>query len=102
MRWCGATPPRAMFHVKQRAESVLAFHVKHFSMEGGDRLEWVQEISTLIGNLGFPIACVCILFWFQWQERKTHREETERFAAAIENNTVVMQEVKTLIETLGK
>ena len=69
---------------------------------GSDRLEWVQEISTLVSNVGFPIACVCILFWFQWQERKTHREETESFAAAIENNTVVMQEVKTLIETLGR
>lgn len=65
-------------------------------------MEWVREISTLISNVGFPIACVCILFWFQWQERKTHREETEGFAEAIKNNTVVMQEVKTLIETLGK
>lgn len=65
-------------------------------------MEWVQEISTLISNVGFPIACVCILFWFQWQERKTHREETQRFAEAIENNTIVMQEVKTLIEAIGK
>ena len=73
-----------------------------FLVKGGGYVEWVQEISTLVSNVGFPIACVCILFWFQWQERKTHREETERFAAAIENNTVVMQEVKTLIETLGK
>ena len=65
-------------------------------------MEWVQEISTLIGNVGFPIACVCILFWFQWQERKTLLEETQKFAEAIENNTIVMQEVKTLIEALGK
>ena len=62
----------------------------------------MQEISTLVRNVGFPIACVCILFWFQWQELKTHREESQKFAEAIQNNTVVMQEVKTLIETLGK
>lgn len=65
-------------------------------------MEWVQEINTLVSNVGFPIACVCILFWFLWQERKTHQAETQRFAEAIENNTIVMQEVKTLIETLGK
>lgn len=65
-------------------------------------MEWVQEISTLVSNVGFPIACVCILFWFQWQERKTHREESQQFAEAIKNNTIVMQEVKTLIEALGK
>lgn len=65
-------------------------------------MEWVQDISTLVSNVGFPIACVCILFWFLWQEWKTHREEAQRFAEAIKNNTVVMQEVKTLIETLGK
>ena len=65
-------------------------------------MEWVQDVSTLVSNVGFPIACVCILFWFLWLERKTHREETQRFAEAIENNTIVIREVKTLIETMGK
>lgn len=103
MRWCGATPPRAKcFTWNSERKRVGVSRETFFLGEGGDRLEWVQEISTLISNVGFPIACVCILFWFQWQERKTHREETQRFAEAIENNTVVMQEVKTLIETLGK
>lgn len=102
MRWCGATPPRANVSRGTASEKRVGVSRETFFVKGGGYVEWVQEISTLVSNVGFPIACVCILFWFQWQERKTHREETERFAEAIENNTVVMQEVKTLIETLGK
>ena len=40
--------------------------------------EVVQIISQLVSNLGFPIACVCVMFWQQNEERKNHAAESEK------------------------
>ena len=58
----------------------------------------VSMVSEFINGVGFPIACVAAMFWMQNQEREQHRQESEKFAEAINNNTQVMTRI---LERLG-
>ena len=51
----------------------------------------LQSISQLVSNLGFPIACVCVMFWQQNEERKTHADESEKWVEALNRNTVAIE-----------
>jgi hypothetical protein len=84
-------------------------------------MDGIEIITTLISNLGFPIAMCVILFYSLNQERKDHRaseetintsivelEETftqtihgqqEKMVEAINNNTLAMQR---LVDKLDK
>ena len=60
--------------------------------EGGVSVEeFLNAIVTFIRDLGFPIACVCVLFWMLDRERQEHKNEADRWAEAINNNTRVME-----------
>lgn len=60
----------------------------------------VNDISQIIANLGFPIAVVIYLFYAQSQERKEHKEETQGFTTAIENNTIALQKMTDKLEQM--
>lgn len=51
----------------------------------------VTTISQLVANLGFPIACVCVMFWQQNEERKNHEAESEKWVEALNRNTVAIE-----------
>ena len=51
----------------------------------------LQSISQLVSNLGFPIACVCVMFWQQNEERKNHAAESEKWVEALNRNTVAIE-----------
>lgn len=53
------------------------------SMEGVDLL-------NLIGNYAFPIVCCCALFWKLNKDESLHKEESDKFAEAVNNNTQVL------------
>lgn len=53
----------------------------------------VDVISNLISNLGFPVACVVAMFWMWNKERESHKEESDKWIEAINNNTRVMEKV---------
>lgn len=57
--------------------------------------EIVQLISNIISNLGFPIACVVVMFWMQNKEREAHQAESKEWVEAINRNTVVMEKILT-------
>lgn len=58
----------------------------------------MSDVATLISTVGFPIA-MCLLMWYQNNElSKTHKEETTELKKAIENNTVILTELTTLIK----
>ena len=52
-----------------------------------------EVISNLISNLGFPFACVVAMFWMWNKERESHKEESDKWIEAINNNTRVMEKV---------
>lgn len=52
-----------------------------------------KEITELITTVGFPI-CVCLIcFWYIYKLDKQHKEETDKLAEALNNNTLVMQQL---------
>lgn len=58
--------------------------------------------ATLISNIGFPIACVIAMFYLLEQERKAHKEESDKWTEAVNNNTAVMQRVLDRLDTLTR
>ena len=70
---------------------------KYFIRAERGRME-VSMVTEFINSVGFPIACVAAMFWMQNQEREQHRQEAEKFAEAINNNTQVMTRI---LERLG-
>lgn len=62
--------------------------------------ETANLISTLITNLGFPIAVCCYLFYSGNKKDEMHKEEVDAMRASIDSNTGVIGEIKTMLETL--
>lgn len=61
-------------------------------------MDAMQAISQLISNVGFPIACVIMMFYMWDKERTEHKAESERWVEALNNNTNVIQR---LIDKMG-
>ena len=62
--------------------------------------ETVDLVSTLITNLGFPIAVCCYLFYSTNKKDEMHKAEVDAMRASIDTNTAVISEIKTMLETL--
>lgn len=60
----------------------------------------VNIITTFISNVGFPIACVCALFYSLERERAEHKEEIEKTTTALNNNTLTIQKLLDKMEGL--
>lgn len=59
----------------------------------------INAIADLITTIGFPIAVCLICFWYIAKKDAIHREETNKLAEALNNNTLVMQQ---LVDKLDK
>lgn len=62
--------------------------------------EAVQLITTLISNVGFPIACVCYLFYSQQKDRESHAIESKAWVDALDRNTQVMERLEGKLSNL--
>ena len=58
----------------------------------------VAAISTLISNLGFPVACVIAMFYMWNKEREEHKVEMQEISKAITNNTIALNRLVDRIE----
>lgn len=56
-------------------------------------MEAITEFSTLISNLGVPVACMAVTFYLWYNETKSHKEEVTQLRDALANNTMVMQKL---------
>lgn len=61
-------------------------------------MDW-SSVAQFISNVGFPIACVCAMFYFWNKEREDHKAEMEKVTTALNNNTIA---VTQLVEKLDK
>lgn len=57
------------------------------------------DVANMIGNYGFPIVCCGAMFWYMIKKDIQHKEESENMRKAIENNTLVIQQ---LVDKLKK
>lgn len=62
-------------------------------------MEWINEIVSIINQVGFPIACVVAMFWQMEKERKAHADESAAWVEALNRNTNVMER---LLEAIKK
>lgn len=58
----------------------------------------VTAITTLITNVGFPIAICLWMMWYNKYQDDQHKEEINKLSEAINNNTIVMTK---LLDKLG-
>ena len=50
----------------------------------------VSTVTSLIGSLGFPIACCIALFYQLHKSDENHKEEMAKMTDALNNNTVAL------------
>lgn len=62
----------------------------------------MNDIISLVSNVGFPIAVCVALFYFMMKQEDKHKDETDKLSATVEANTKVLTELCTLIKTLVK
>lgn len=60
----------------------------------------MDEIVTAISTVGFPIVCTLILLYLLVKENEQHKEEMSSIKDMIQNNTVVLSELKQLLNDL--
>ena len=56
-------------------------------------METAQMIMTAISTVGFPIVMCAAWFWKMDNQDKEHKEEMQKTAEAINNNTLVIREL---------
>lgn len=58
----------------------------------------LTEVVNAISTVGFPIFATCGIGWLLYREQQAHKEETNSLKEAINGNTIVMAELKQLLE----
>lgn len=69
--------------------------VKNYCME-------LNDIVSLISNVGFPVAVCIALFFYMEKQNERHQNETDKLNGTVQSNTKVLTELCTLIKTLVK
>lgn len=67
-----------------------------------DKFMEFETVISAISTVGFPIAATLILGYLFLQEQKDHKEETDSLKDAINSNTLIMTELKQLLEDYYK
>ena len=57
----------------------------------------IELVQTLIGSLGFPIACVIAMFWMWNKEREDHKDEISKVTEALNNNTQALIKIEEIL-----
>lgn len=53
----------------------------------------ISDLSALISTLGFPIGMCLIMCYYINKINDAHKEESDKFAEALNNNTIVLQKL---------
>lgn len=53
----------------------------------------MNEVATIISSLGFPIVACGALGWYVYQLTQIHRDEVNRLADVIANNTKAIEKL---------
>lgn len=65
-------------------------------------MDTVNMVVQIIQSVGFPIVCCGALFWYMIKQRDVHREETDKLAQALNNNTQAIIELKDKLGGINK
>lgn len=62
----------------------------------------INAITSLVSNVGFPVAVCVALFFYMEKQNERHQQETDKLNETVQSNTKVLTELCTLIKTLVK
>lgn len=62
----------------------------------------MEEVIQAISTVGFPIACCLMMGYLLYLEQNNHKEEMLQLKDAIVSNTLIMTELKQLLEDFKK
>lgn len=65
-------------------------------------MEVLEMVSNLVSTLGVPVACLAVTFYLWFKETENHRQESEKFIEAINNNTNIMQRILDRLDGNGE
>ena len=57
-------------------------------------------ITQLIASLGFPIVMCLVMFKYMQEESENHKKEVDSLKDSLKENTVVLADLKSMIQTL--
>lgn len=56
-------------------------------------MDW-QVLGQWISQYGFPMVACCAMFWMLWKTNQQHREESEKWVEALNNNTRILERLE--------
>lgn len=59
-----------------------------------------NDIITIISSVGFPIVCSLIMFYLVYILNKSFQNEIKQLSESLNENTVILTELKTLMEDI--
>jgi len=62
----------------------------------------IGMVTTFISNVGFPIAACIALYILVQNMQKAHKEEIDSLRNTIEQNTVVLVRLESIIKMLDR
>lgn len=60
----------------------------------------MNAVVQLISTVGFPIFACVALGWLLYREQNEHKEEILKLTEALNGNTVIMTELKQLLQDM--
>lgn len=64
--------------------------------------ELIQLLVQFVGTLGFPIAAYVGIFVYMMKKDEQHKAEIDLLSAAVQNNTLVMTEIRDKLDKIDK
>lgn len=58
----------------------------------------ITAITTIISNVGFPIAACIAMFWYVNKQTDVHKQEIDKLTESLNNNTKALNK---LVDALG-
>ena len=50
----------------------------------------INSITTLVSNVGVPVACLMATFYLWFKETEAHKDEMSKMTEALNNNTIAL------------
>lgn len=63
-------------------------------------MEAVEYIIKFVQELGFPIACVAVLFVLLYREMQDRHDRDTKFTELLERNTAAINSLESLVKNL--
>lgn len=64
--------------------------------------ELIQLLVQFVGTLGFPIAAYVGIFIYMMKKDEQHKAEIDLLSAAVQNNTLVMTEIRDKLDKIDR